>query len=129
MTYEDSEPMVMDILDDNDEFLFVRLSKKRPNSTIQKRNYNTNTITNVLSPTEMSDSGVEMFTYCILGYSHGLVSIINTRSAPHAGALDRIFALHSREFKCELQSIPNNDLINELINGTSPEINRIQFEI
>lgn len=41
LTYEDTEPMMLDILENTEEYLFARLNRKRPNNSMQKRNYNT----------------------------------------------------------------------------------------
>ena len=129
LTYSDAEPMMMDILEDTDEYLFARLNRKRPNNSIQKRNYNTYLITDVLPPDEVDSNGIELFTYCILGYSHGILSIVNSKGAPDEGALARIFSLYNRSLLLETESIPNQQLINELLNGRAPEINRVRIDI
>ena len=73
LTHEDdSEPITLDILENTNEYLFCRLNKKKPNNTMQKRNYATQEITDVLSAEEAENSGVEWFTYCIIGYTHGI---------------------------------------------------------
>lgn len=50
LTYEQTEPVLMDVLENTDEYLFVRLSRKRLNNSIQKRNYKTRKTTDVLAP-------------------------------------------------------------------------------
>ena len=129
LTYEDAEPMMLDILENNDEFLFARLNRKRPNNSLQKRNYNTFETTDVLSPDEVGANGVELFTYCILGYSHGILSIVNSKGAPNEGALSRIFSRFNNRYSLETEGIPNQDLIRELIDGETPQINRVQIGI
>lgn len=129
LTYEDTEPMMLDILEDTNEYLFARLNRKRPNNSMQKRNYNTYLTTDVLQPDEVGSNGVELFTYCILGYSHGILSIVNSKGAPNEGALARVFSRYNNRFSLETEAIPNQDLINELINGRAPEINKVQIDI
>lgn len=129
LTYEDTEPMMLDILEDTNEYLFARLNRKRPNNSMQKRNYNTYLTTDVLQPDEIGSNGVELFTYCILGYSHGILSIVNSKGAPSEGALARVFSRYNNRFSLETEAIPNQDLINELINGRAPEINKVQIDI
>lgn len=129
LTYEDTEPMMLDILEDTNEYLFARLNRKRPNNSMQKRNYNTYLTTDVLQPDEIGSNGVELFTYCILGYSHGILSIVNSKGAPNEGALARVFSRYNNRFSLETEAIPNQDLINELINGRAPEINKVQIDI
>ena len=35
------EPVMLDVLEDTDEYLFARLNRKRPNNSMQKRDYAT----------------------------------------------------------------------------------------
>ena len=51
------------------KYLFARLNRKRPNNSMQKRNYNTYETADVLPPDEIGNNGVEWFTYCILQIS------------------------------------------------------------
>lgn len=129
LTYEDTEPMMLDILENTEEYLFARLNRKRPNNSMQKRNYNTYETADVLPPDEIGNNGVEWFTYCILGYSHGILSLINSKGAPNEGALARVFSRYNNRFSLETEAIPNQNLINELINGHAPEVNRVQIDI
>lgn len=129
LDYQSSKPIMLDVLEHTDEFLFARLNRKRPNNSMQKRNYNTYQTTDVLAPDELGNSGVELFTYCILGYSHGILSIVNSKGAPSAGALARVFSCYNNRFSLETEGIPNQDLINELLEGRAPEINRVQVDI
>ena len=129
LTYEDTDPMMLDILENNDEYLFARLNRKRPNNSMQKRNYNTYETADALPPDEIDNNGVEWFTYCILGYSHGILSIVNSKGAPNEGALARIFSRYNHRYSLESEPIPNQNLISELVNGRAPEINRVQVDI
>lgn len=129
LSFDDVEPIMLDILDNTDEYLFARLSRKRPNNGLQKRDYTTYLTGEVLSPEELERTGVELFTYCILGYSHGILSLINSKGAPGTNAFAQMFQHYNNRFSLETQSIPNQKLINELLEGKSPEINRVQVEI
>ncbi len=129
LTYQDTEPMILDIIEDTNEYLFARLNRKRPNNSMQKRNYRTFEITDVLLPNEVDNNGVEWFTYCILGYRHGILSLVNSKGAPNEGAFARVFSMYNHRYLLETEGIPNQDLLQELLNGRSPEINRIQVNI
>ena len=59
LTYEDTEPMMLDILENTEEYLFSRLTRKRPNNIMQKRHYNTYETADVLPPDEIGNNGVE----------------------------------------------------------------------
>jgi len=129
LTYQNAEPMMLDIIENTDEYLFARLNRKRPNNSMQKRNYNTFETADVLSPDEIGSNGVEWFTYCILGYSHGILSIVNSRGAPDEGALARVFSRHNNRYSLETDPIPNQNLINELLGGNAPEVNKVKIDI
>lgn len=129
LSADDVEPIMLDILENTDEYLFARLSRKRPNNSLQKRDYSTYKTTEVLEPGEIETAGVELFTYCILGYSHGILSLINSKGAPSENAFAQMFLRYNNQFALETESIPNRDLIKELLDGKAPEINRVQIEI
>ena len=129
LTADNIEPMILDIIEDTDEYLFARLSRKRPNNSMQKRDYTTYEISDVLEPWEINNNGVEWFTYCILGYSHGILSIVKSKGAPSEIALAQIFYRYNNRYFLETEAIPNQDLIEELLDGRDPEINRVEVEI
>lgn len=126
---EDVEPITLDVLENTDEYLFCRLNKKKPNNTMQKRNYVTQEISDVLTAEEVANSGVEWFTYCIIGYTHGVMSIINSKGAPNDRAFARLFAKYMNRYKFETEAIPNNELVRELLDGQTPHVTKIFFEI
>lgn len=123
-----TEPIIMDILEEKDEYLFARLSKKSRNNSIQKRDYGTLMTSPVLNSLEVTNNGVETFTYCIIGYKHGILSIARNQSAPNENVIKRLFALYKKEYNLVIDSVPNNKLIEELY-GDNAVINRITFEI
>lgn len=129
LTADNIEPMIMDVIQDTEEYLFARLSKKRPNNGMQKRDYTTYEISDVLPPGEINNNGVEWFTYCILGYRHGILSIVKSKGAPGEIALAEIFYRYNNRYILETEAIPNQELISELLNGNDPEINRVEVEI
>lgn len=124
-----TEPIIMDILEQKDEYLFARLSKKRRNNSIQKRDYGTLMTSPVLNSMEVTNNGVETFTYCIIGYKHGILSIARNQSAPGESVIKRLFALYKNEYNLIIDSVPNNKLIDEIYNSDNAIINRITFEI
>lgn len=127
ISIDKNEPMIMDILERNDEYLFVRLSKKRKNNSVQKRDYSTYEARSVLTPEEEESQGIELFTYCILGYSHGVLTLVKAQGAPSESAFNRL--LYGTQLELDIENIPNSKLIDELYAGTTPEVNGITVEI
>ena len=102
-TPEEPETMLLDIIEDTEVYLFARPNRKRLNNSMQKRNYTTYETSDVLQPDEVELNGVEAFTYCILGYKHGILSIVNSKGAPTANTLSRIFSLYCRQYSLEIR--------------------------
>lgn len=129
LTHDQADPVIMDVLENTDEYLFARLSRKRPNNSMQKRDYRTFATTEVLAPDELESNGIECFTYCILGYSHGVLSVANSKGAPGAEAFSMLLSTHNRNYSAECIGIPNNDLIRELADGHAPKVTRISIDM
>ena len=118
-TVDEPEVTILDIIDNTDECLFARLNRKKLNNSMQKRNYRTYEISDVLQPDEIAQNGVESFTYCILGYSHGILSMVNSKGAPAVSVLSHIFALYRNQYSLETEPTPNQDLLGKLVDGKS----------
>lgn len=129
LTHDQTNPVLMDVLENTNEYLFARLSRKRPNNSMQKRDYITFETTEVLAPDEIESNGIECFTYCILGYSHGVLSVANSKGAPGAETFSMLLATHNRNYSAECIGIPNNDLIRELVDGNAPKVTRISIDM
>lgn len=96
---------------------------------MQKRNYQTGATTEVLAPDEIVSAGIESISYAIIGYSHGILSLVNAKGAPREDIFSKMFALYDETYALDTESLPNNDSIQELRAGRAPEINRIHFDI
>lgn len=128
LTYH-GEPMYLDVIENTDEYLFARLGRKRLNNNMQKRDYQTGATTEVLAPDEIVSSGIESITYCILGYSHGILSLVNSKGAPREDIFSKMFALYLGNYTLETEPLLNDDAIRELRTGRAPVINHIHFDI
>lgn len=129
LSSDNIDTVILDIIENEEEYLFARLSKRRLNNTLQKRDYNTFTIDDVLSVDEVKSKGIELFTYCILWYNNGVLAVVNSKGAPSGNALNRIFELYNKEYYLEILPVPNIDLIRELYDSTESRIKRIRVEV
>lgn len=119
---------ILDVFAD-DKYLFGRICKKKSNSAILKRHYGNLKADDVLTSREMRDRGIEVFTFFILDYNQGLLSIVNTKEAPGANALNGLFENYIQDYYLEFVNIPNEDGIKLLYNAKQPQISGIEFEI
>ena len=88
---------IMDIFDD-DKYLFGRITRKKANNTVIKRDYNTLKADNVFEEDEAEDKGIEVYTFFILDYDQGILSVVNTKGAPNFKALDALCLNYSPEY-------------------------------
>lgn len=119
---------VMDVFDD-DKYLFGRIARKKANNTVIKRDYSTLKANNVFEDYEVSDKGIEVYTFFILDYDKGILSVVNTKGAPNFKALDALCLYYNSEYKFNFESIPNSDGISVLYGATAPEVSKLEFEI
>lgn len=119
---------IMDIFDD-DKYLFGRLGRKKANNAMQKRDYGTLRADSVFNSKEIKDKGIESFTFFILDYDKGILSVVNTKGAPNIKAFDAICKNYCQDYELGFDSIPNEEGIAVLYGACAPEISRLEFEI
>ena len=119
---------IMDLFDD-EKYIFGRLGRRKANNALQKRNYSTLEAESVLDPNEASRNGIESFTFFILDYEEGILSVVNTKGAPNIRAFESLCENYSREYEIKFESIPNEDGISLLYGANNPEISKLEFEI
>ena len=95
---------IMDIFDD-DKYLFGRITRKKANNTVIKREYSTLKANNVFEDSEVIDKGIEVYTFFILDYEQGILSVVNAKGAPNFKALDALCLHYSAEYKLNFESI------------------------
>jgi len=126
---DDVDPKIILDVFDHAHFLFGRICKKKSNSAILRRDYESLVPEEVFTPTEARKKGIEVFTYFILDYNKGIISIANAKDAPGAHILNCILDNYNSTFVMKFTNIPNEDGINVLYNSESPEITRLEFEV
>lgn len=127
---DDIQPkIILDIFDDKTSIMFGRICKKKLNNEILQRDYTSLMPTEVFTPTEARRKGIEVFTYFIIDYDTGIISIANAKDAPGAGILNNMLDYYSSDYILRFINIPNEDGINLLYNSYAPEITRLLFEV
>ena len=119
---------IMDIFED-DKYLFGRLVRKKANNALQKRNYNTLEAESIFNNNEILERGIESFTFFILDYAKGVLSVVNTKGAPNIRAFNALCERYSKDYELEFESVPNEDGIAVLYGAKTPEISKLEFEI
>ncbi len=119
---------IIDIFDD-EKYLFGRITRKKANNTVIKRDYSTLKANNVFEDEEAKDKGIEVYTFFILDYEQGILSVVNTKGAPNFKAIDALCLNYCSQYKLNFESIPNEEGISVLLGAETPEISKFEFEI
>jgi hypothetical protein len=131
ITPDNYEPKVLldKYITSNPNFLFARICKKKEHNAMQRRDYLTYLANDVFTNAEMRKLGIEVFTYLLLDYKKGVVSIVNAQGAPGARILNRIFDEYNNDYEIEFRNIPNKDGIEALYKSNAPIITGYEFDI
>lgn len=121
------EHLTMDIIIDNDTYLFARVGKVKPNADMQLRNFKTGERKDVLTEKQLEEMGVEICTYFLLDYKKGIVGFIFGKSAPSVEVIKKILSEYTKEYEMEITSISSPDSVKALLNPGS-EIKRITYK-
>lgn len=106
--------VTMDIIINNENYLFARVGKIKSNSDMQFRDRQTLANYDVLGHEEVRSKGVEICTHFLLDYTIGIVGFIFGQSAPSANILNNIINNYNDErFMC-LENIASPESINAL---------------
>lgn len=119
---------VIDLFDDS-QYLFGRVCRKKANNAILKRDYSTLKAEEVFDSEESKRRGIEFFTFFILDYEKGILSIVNAKGAPGKRAISLLIERYRPEYCLNFVDIPNEDGIQVLYNSIAPEISRMEFDI
>lgn len=119
----------MDVCSYTNDIFFCRISRQRPNNTLLKRNYDTMKDDAVFTEEEANREGIEMFTFFMLKYNSGILSIVSALGAPTEKVFINLFSKYSDNYYVQLQDIPNRNAINAIYLGEKPEISKIEFDI
>lgn len=104
--------ITMDIISNDTNYLFARVSKSKDNKDNLIRNINTNEIQEVLAPGEISYKTLEAYTYFILDYTIGILSFIEGLQAPGVNCLKNIMDTNKEII---IENIASEDTIRALV--------------
>lgn len=108
------DQITLDIITENDEYLFCRVGKRKDDNSMLLRDYDTYNSDDVLTPEDARTKGVEIFTYFLLNYNSGIFSIVSTQSAPSERIINNIVANYNEEYRTEIMNIPNTETVTSL---------------
>ena len=130
-TRETTNPKPKETLDffQDDDYIFGRLCKKKPNNQIIKRNYETLSADSVFQPQEEVSLGIEEYSFFLLDPTTGILLMATKQGAPTQRALTALSKTFELEIMMTFKEIPNNDGVRLFYESSSPEISRITVEL
>ncbi|CAM2077751.1 MAG: hypothetical protein NSGCLCUN01_01939 [uncultured Clostridium sp.] len=109
-----NEKITLDILKNNNEFLFARVGKETEHYNIVKRNKTTKKSEGVLATSE-KDKVLEVCTYFLLDYKKGIVGFIFGKAAPTPNAIVSIITDYSDEYTLCIDRISSPESVRALL--------------
>lgn len=116
------ERVTMDIILNNEAFLFGRIGKYKDNSESLMRNINTNEAFNVGN----EEMFLEIYTYFIIDYSYNVIGYLNGKSAPSVFELKGIVNSYEEEKIMSLQNIVSGETVRAL-NTEGATLSKIEY--
>ncbi|MBQ6844712.1 MAG: hypothetical protein IJO60_08790 [Agathobacter sp.] len=129
LTRDNDLHYIADIYEYEHSRLFMRLSCQKPSGTYIYRDYSTNIPEAVLDGSNEEKEGIEVYTYALLDYETGIMSIVNQQSAPSYKVIRHLFMKYKKEFYLEFVPIPNANGIERIYKATEPKISQIEVEV
>ncbi len=120
---------IADVFDYKDEYLFLRLSSQKPTGDYLERDYSTGVPSEVLKGIGPDKKGIEIYTYALLDYEKGILSIVKQQSAPSHKILGEFFTKYCSDYFLEFIPIPNKEGIKYIYEGTNPSISSLEIEV
>ena len=121
-----TEFITMDILQNDENFLFARVGKIKPTAEMHLRNYDDYTCENILTPEQSGKFGVEIFTHFILDYVKGIIGFISGQSAPQPIILNNIVNQYTQTYVMELKNIVSENSVRDLL-APGSEITKFSY--
>lgn len=121
----DNAQVVMDILINNDQYLYCRLGKEKEINSFLERDKIS------LDASDLSIGAnkiIEMYTHVYLNYTTGILVIVKNNSAPQIKTLNNIVPMYNINLKTEFVPIPNDQSINSLYKPNSA-ISAVTFDV
>lgn len=116
------ERTTMDILENDENYLFARLGKIRGNGDILERNLQTYQANSIANETKRP----EIYTYFLLDYNYGIIGFMRSNSMPKPDVIKNIFDRYNENYTLEIENILSLKTVNSLMKPGS-ELSRIKY--
>lgn len=119
--------ITMDIISNDINYLFARVSRSKDNKESLIRNINTNEIEEVLNPDELTYKTLEAYTYFILDYTKGILAFVEGLQAPNVYCLANIIKNHYDSHEMIIENIASRETVRALLQPGSV-VSKINYD-
>lgn len=120
---------VADIFEYKTNYLFMRISKQKPSGGFLYRDYETNEPESLLNGANETKKGIEIYTYALLDYDTGILSIVNQQGAPNHRVINYLFSKYNLNYSMNFIPIANKKGIERIYMAQEPCISQIEIEV
>lgn len=117
----------LDILKNDDDFLFGKISKSKFRHDMQKRNEKNKQTGDVLSDSERNAFSVELTSYFLYNYNTQIILYIYTGGAGTINNLNDLILKHSDKYDPNICAIVNKGILEKMLN--CEYLNNIEISI
>lgn len=110
--------VTLDIISNDEQYLFARLSKSKDNKENLIRNMETNEIEELLDQDEIGIKTLETYTYLLLDYTLGVLSYIEGQQAASIHEIKKLFT-ENDQFEIDIQNIASTETVRALLSEGS----------
>lgn len=114
-TGQNVDRVTLDILHNDNQYLFARVGKTKDVNEALIRDIRTNQIDNVVNPNEIAFKKLEIFTYFLLDYTNGILGFVEGQSAPSVNTIGNIINNYSDIYEMTLENIVSKDAVRTLL--------------
>lgn len=118
--------ITLDIISNDQQYLFARVSKSKDNKENLIRNTETNEIMEILTPDELGFKTIETYTYFLLDYTVGVLSYIEGQQAASINEFKKIFR-EDYNFQMDIQNIASTETVRALLTEGST-VSRVYYD-
>ena len=117
----------LDVFRYEEDHLFLRAARQKPNFSTIVRKYSTGEATQVLPGEKDDEKGIENYTYIYMDYEYGILSVVRAQGAPDEDAIVMAFVKYSNNYSLHLEAVPNPKGIERIYNKNNTQISAVNI--
>jgi hypothetical protein len=113
---KDEKNIYLDIIKDDNEFLFGKVGRSKFRYDMQKRNEKSKQTEDVLNDKEKDEYSVELTSYFLYNYKTEIILFISTSGAGTINDLNQLILKYTSKYVPNITAIVNKDILEQILN-------------